>query len=159
DAIRHIKKKEIKKENINVRVVLFRLGDTARIRETEDIVEKIGVERSRKVLQEADLILLVLNNNEPLSEDDIALFEAVKDFEFIVIINKMDLDQQLDLDKVKQLAGTSPIVSTSLLQEEGIDRLETAISETFFEGDIDTADFTYVSNVRHIQLLNQAKET
>src|SRR5699024_9927580 len=151
--------RDIIEEYVNVRGVPLRLVDTAGIRETEDIVEKIGVERSRKVLQEADLILLVLNNNEPLSDDDIALFEAVKDFEFIVIINKTDLDQQLDLDKVKQLAGTSPIVSTSLLQEEGIDRLETAISETFFEGDIDTADFTYVSNVRHIQLLNQAKET
>jgi len=151
--------RDIIEEYVNVRGVPLRLVDTAGIRETEDIVEKIGVERSRKVLQEADLILLVLNNNEPLSDDDLALFEAVKDFEFIVIINKTDLEQQLDLDKVKTLAGASPIVSTSLLQEEGIDRLETAISETFFEGDIDTGDFTYVSNVRHIQLLNQAKET
>src|SRR5699024_9874715 len=91
--------RDIIEEYVNVRGVPLRLVDTAGIRETEDIVEKIGVERSRKVLQEADLILLVSNNNEPLSEDDIALFEAVKDFEFIVIINKMDLDQQLEIGR------------------------------------------------------------
>src|SRR5699024_10987337 len=135
------------------------LVDTAGIRETEDIVEKIGVERSRQVLQDADLILLVLNNNESLSDDDFALFEAVKDFEFIVIINKTDLPQKLNLGKVKELAEGHPIVSTSLLKEEGIDQLEAEISETFFDGDIDTGDFTYVSNVRHIKLLNQAKKT
>ena len=151
--------RDIIEEYVNVRGVPLRLVDTAGIRETEDIVEKIGVERSRQVLQDADLILLVLNNNESLSDDDFALFEAVKDFEFIVIINKTDLPQKLNLDKVKELAEGHPIVSTSLLQEEGIDRLEAEISETFFDGDIDTGDFTYVSNVRHIQLLNQAKKT
>lgn len=151
--------RDIIEEYVNVRGVPLRLLDTAGIRDTEDIVEKIGVERSRQVLQEADLILLVLNNNEELSDDDIALFEAVKDFEYIVIINKTDLTSNLDLAEVRELAGDDrPIVSTSLLKEEGIDQLETEISETFFDGDMDTGDFTYVSNVRHIQLLNQAKK-
>jgi len=151
--------RDIIEEYVNVRGVPLRLVDTAGIRETEDIVEKIGVERSRQVLQDADLVLLVLNNNESLSDDDFALFETVKDFEFIVIINKTDLPQKLNLGKVKELAEGHPIVSTSLLKEEGIDQLEAEISETFFDGDIDTGDFTYVSNVRHIQLLNQAKKT
>ena len=150
--------RDVIEEYVNVRGVPLRLLDTAGIRETEDIVEKIGVERSRQVLQEADLVLLVLNNNEPLSEDDLALFEAIKDLEYIVIINKTDLPQNMDMDQVKQLADTNPIVTTSLLQEEGIEQLETEIADTFFEGDIDTGDLTYVSNVRHIQLLNQAKE-
>ena len=150
--------RDIIEEYVNVRGVPLRLVDTAGIRETEDIVEKIGVERSRQVLQEADLILLVLNNNETLTDDDLALFETVRDFEYIVIINKTDLPQRLDLEKVKELASDHPVVSTSLLKEEGIDQLEMEISETFFDGDIDTGDFTYVSNVRHIQLLNQAKE-
>lgn len=150
--------RDVIEEYVNVRGVPLRLLDTAGIRETEDIVEKIGVERSRQVLQEADLVLLVLNNNEPLSEDDLALFEAIKDLEYIVIINKTDLPQNMDMDQVKQHADTNPIVTTSLLQEEGIEQLETEIADTFFEGDIDTGDLTYVSNVRHIQLLNQAKE-
>src|SRR5690625_1259112 len=151
--------RDIIEEYVNVRGVPLRLVDTAGSMETDDIVEKIGVERSRQVLQDADLVLLVLNNNESLSDDDFALFETVKDFEFIVIINKTDLPQKLNLGKVKELAEGHPIVSTSLLKEEGIDQLEAEISETFFDGDIDTGDFTYVSNVRHIQLLNQAKKT
>ncbi|SET25489.1 tRNA modification GTPase trmE [Oceanobacillus limi] len=150
--------RDIIEEYVNVRGVPLRLVDTAGIRETEDIVEKIGVERSRKVLKESDLILFVLNYNEELTEEDRKLFEAVKGLEYIVIINKTDLPQKLDLDEVKQYAEQQPIVTTSLIEEEGIDELESAISKTFFAGDIDTGDLTYVSNVRHIQLLNQAKQ-
>lgn len=143
-------------EYVNVRGVPLRLVDTAGIRDTEDIVEKIGVERSRQELQEADLVLLVLNNNEALTDEDIKLFEAVQDLEYIVIINKTDLDQHLDLERVHELAGSTSVVTTSLIEEEGVNKLEEAISGSFFAGDIDTADLTYVSNVRHIQLLKQA---
>lgn len=150
--------RDIIEEYVNVRGVPLRLVDTAGIRETEDIVEKIGVERSRKVLKESDLILFVLNHNEKLSEEDEKLFEAIQGLEYIVIINKTDLEQNLDLDRVKELAEGNPIVTTSLLVEAGIDKLEQAIADTFFSGEIDTGDLTYVSNIRHIQLLKHAKE-
>jgi len=150
--------RDIIEEYVNVRGVPLRLVDTAGIRETEDIVEKIGVERSRKVLKESDLILFVLNYNDELTDEDVKLFEAIRGLEFIVIINKTDLDQRLDMDRVKQLAGDRPVLATSLLKEEGIDTLEQAIANTFFAGDIDTGDMTYVSNIRHIQLLKQAKQ-
>lgn len=150
--------RDIIEEYVSVRGVPLRLVDTAGIRETEDIVEKIGVERSRKVLMESDLILFVLNNNEVLTEDDKNLFEAVKGLEYIVIINKTDLNQKLSLAEVKKLAENKPIITTSLIQEEGIEELEKAIADTFFAGDIDTGDMTYVSNARHIQLLKQAKQ-
>ncbi|WP_068676104.1 tRNA uridine-5-carboxymethylaminomethyl(34) synthesis GTPase MnmE [Oceanobacillus sp. Castelsardo] len=150
--------RDIIEEYVNVRGVPLRLIDTAGIRETEDIVERIGVERSRQVLKESDLILFVLNYNEELSEEDIHLFEAVKGLEYIVIVNKTDLEKKLDLEKVREFANGRPMVTTSLLQEEGIDELEKAIANTFFSGEIDTGDMTYVSNVRHIQLLNQAKK-
>ncbi|HLS61071.1 MAG TPA: tRNA uridine-5-carboxymethylaminomethyl(34) synthesis GTPase MnmE [Virgibacillus sp.] len=146
-------------EYVNVRGVPLRLVDTAGIRETEDIVEKMGVERSRKVLSESDLLLFVLNYNEPLTEDDIDLFEAVEGLEYIIIINKSDLPNKLDIQEVEKLAKGKPIISTSLLGEEGIDELEKAISSTFFSGELETSDLTYVSNVRHIQLLNEAKQT
>ncbi len=107
---------------------------------------------------ESDLILFVLNNNEVLTEDDKNLFEAVKGLEYIVIINKTDLNQKLSLAEVKKLAENKPIITTSLIQEEGIEELEKAIADTFFAGDIDTGDMTYVSNARHIQLLKQAKQ-
>ena len=89
--------RDVLEEYVNVRGVPLRLVDTAGIRDTEDIVEKIGVERSRKALSEADLILFVLNNNEPLTEDDQTLFEVIKNEDVIVIINKTDLEQRLDV--------------------------------------------------------------
>lgn len=145
-------------EYVNVRGVPLRLIDTAGIRETDDIVEQIGVERSRKVLSESDLILFVLNNHEELTQEDIKLFEAIQGLDVIIIINKSDLPQKIDMDKVKELAGESQIIMTSLIKDEGIDELETAISDMFFTGEIDSGDLTYVSNVRHIQLLKEAKK-
>ncbi|GGA70373.1 tRNA uridine-5-carboxymethylaminomethyl(34) synthesis GTPase MnmE [Ornithinibacillus halotolerans] len=150
--------RDIIEEYVNVRGIPLRLIDTAGIRETEDIVERIGVERSRQALKEADLILFVLNYNEELSEEDLRLFEVIKGLEYIVIINKTDLTQKLDIEKVKELVEDKRIVSTSLLKEEGIDELESAIADSFFAGEIDSGDLTYVSNARHIQLLRQAMQ-
>ncbi|MFD2923853.1 tRNA uridine-5-carboxymethylaminomethyl(34) synthesis GTPase MnmE [Halobacillus naozhouensis] len=150
--------RDVIEEYVNVRGVPLRLVDTAGIRETEDIVERIGVERSRQVLKEADLILLVLNYGDELTEEDRKLFEAVHDMNIIVIVNKMDLEPRLDLSEVERLAEDHPVITTALIREEGIDQLENAIANTFFEGDLDAGDMTYVSNVRHVQLLKQAKE-
>jgi len=151
--------RDIIEEYVNVRGVPLRLVDTAGIRETEDIVERIGVERSRQVLKEADLILLVLNYSEQLSPEDERLFEAVQGMDTIVVINKMDLPNQLDMERVRELSNGKKLVTTSLLKEEGVDSLEEAIAALFFEGSIESADLTYVSNARHIALLHQAKQT
>ncbi|WP_026695820.1 tRNA uridine-5-carboxymethylaminomethyl(34) synthesis GTPase MnmE [Peribacillus kribbensis] len=148
--------RDVIEEYVNVRGVPLRLLDTAGIRETEDIVERIGVERSRAVLKEADLILLVLNNSVPLSIEDEQLFQAVQGMDVIVIVNKMDLPSQLDIERVKELAGQNPFVATSLLEDKGVDELEEAISSLFFAGNIEAGDMTYVSNSRHIALINQA---
>ena len=146
-------------EYVNVRGVPLRLVDTAGIRETEDIVERIGVERSRKALGEADLILFVLNYNEALSEEDRKLYEVIKNEDAIVIVNKMDLDKQLDIDEVKAMVGDMPLIQTSMLKQEGIDQLEIQIRDLFFGGDVQNQDMTYVSNSRHISLLKEARNT
>ncbi|MEH6953939.1 tRNA uridine-5-carboxymethylaminomethyl(34) synthesis GTPase MnmE [Neobacillus drentensis] len=151
--------RDVIEEYVNVRGVPLRLLDTAGIRETEDIVERIGVERSRQVLQDADLILLVLNYADKLSLEDEQLFEVVKGMDVIVIINKTDLEQQIDLDKVRELAKEHKIVTTSLLEDRGVDELEEAIASLFFAGTIDAGDMTYVSNSRHIALLHQSLTT
>ncbi|EIB7708299.1 tRNA uridine-5-carboxymethylaminomethyl(34) synthesis GTPase MnmE [Listeria monocytogenes] len=150
--------RDIIEEYVNVRGVPLRLIDTAGIRETEDIVEKIGVERSRKALADADFILLVLNQNEELTVEDEALFEAATGHNYVVVLNKTDLETKLDINRVRELAGENPIVSTSLVNDEGLEALEEAIKTLFFAGDIDAGDATYVSNVRHIALLHQALE-
>ncbi|GAB1612885.1 MULTISPECIES: tRNA uridine-5-carboxymethylaminomethyl(34) synthesis GTPase MnmE [Mammaliicoccus] len=151
--------RDVLEEYVNVRGVPLRLVDTAGIRETEDIVEKIGVERSRKALSEADLILFVLNYNESLTESDYQLFEAIKNEDFIVIINKTDLEQHLDMDELKEMIGDHPIVQTSMVEQQGIEELEQKISELFFGGQVQSQDMTYVSNSRHIALLKDAKSS
>jgi tRNA modification GTPase len=148
--------RDVIEEYVNVRGVPLRLLDTAGIRETEDIVERIGVERSRQVLKEADLILLVLNYSEEFSEEDRNLFKAIAGMDVIVIVNKTDLPQRLDMSEVKNIAKDYRIVTTSLKEDEGINELEEAISSLFFSGAIEAGDMTYVSNSRHIALLNQA---
>ncbi|MCM3239619.1 tRNA uridine-5-carboxymethylaminomethyl(34) synthesis GTPase MnmE [Heyndrickxia oleronia] len=148
--------RDVIEEYVNVRGVPLRLVDTAGIRETEDIVEKIGVERSRKVLKEADLILLVLNYADDLTKEDEQLFEAVKGMDVIVIINKTDLPQKIDMDKVKELSKEHKVITTSLLEEKGVDDLEEAISSMYFQGSIEASDLTYISNSRHIALIGQA---
>lgn len=151
--------RDIIEEYVNVRGVPLRLVDTAGIRETEDIVERIGVERSREALKGADLILLVLNYGEILTLEDERLFETIQHMDYIVVVNKTDLEKKIDLDRVNELAGDKRVVTTSLMQDEGAIELEQAIAELFFEGRVESGDMTYVSNSRHIALLHQAKNT
>ena len=151
--------RDVLEEYVNVRGVPLRLVDTAGIRDTEDIVEKIGVERSRKALSEADLILFVLNNNEPLTEEDRTLYEVIKNEDAIVIVNKTDLERRLDIEDVKTMIGDTPLIQTSMLKQEGIDELELQIRDLFFGGEVQNQDMTYVSNSRHISLLKQARQT
>ena len=151
--------RDVLEEYVNVRGVPLRLVDTAGIRDTEDIVEKIGVERSRKALSEADLILFVLNNNEPLTEEDRTLYEVIKNEDAIVIVNKTDLEQRLDVSELREMIGDMPLIQTSMLKQEGIDELEIQIKDLFFGGEVQNQDMTYVSNSRHISLLKQARQS
>ncbi|MCQ6567949.1 tRNA uridine-5-carboxymethylaminomethyl(34) synthesis GTPase MnmE [Bacillus mycoides] len=151
--------RDVIEEYVNVRGVPLKLIDTAGIRETEDIVERIGVERSKEMMSQADLVLIVVNYSEALTNEDEDLFRAVQGKDFIVIVNKTDLPQEIDMERVTDLAVGNRVITTSLIEEQGIDELEKAIADLFFEGTIDSADMTYVSNARHIGLLTQARRT
>lgn len=148
--------RDVIEEYVNVRGIPLRLLDTAGIRETEDVVERIGVERSRRALEQADLVLLLLNYAEPLTEDDRRLLEEVRSHTAIVVVNKTDLEQRIDLEEVRRLIGDKPLVMLSLKEERGLDRLEEAIGQLFFAGKMERADAACVSNVRHIHLLELA---
>ncbi|MWC29086.1 tRNA uridine-5-carboxymethylaminomethyl(34) synthesis GTPase MnmE [Paenibacillus sp. MMS18-CY102] len=151
--------RDVIEEFVTVNGIPLRLLDTAGIRETADVVERIGVERSNSALEEADLILYVLNRNEKLHDDDRQLMERLAGRQVIVIFNKTDLPQQLNSAEVEQVFPAERIVPMSVLGEEGIDRLEQVISDLFFEGRIESNDLTYVTNVRHISLLERAKQS
>ncbi|MNW31518.1 tRNA modification GTPase MnmE [compost metagenome] len=151
--------RDVIEEYVTIRNVPLRLLDTAGIRETMDVVEQIGVERSRTAVSEADLILLVLNSSEPLHQDELELLEQIRGRQVIVIMNKMDLPSQLDREVLTRYIAEDLIVPMSVKTDEGLDGLEEAISKLFFSGKLESADLTYVSNVRHIALLKRAKQS
>ncbi|MBY9082152.1 tRNA uridine-5-carboxymethylaminomethyl(34) synthesis GTPase MnmE [Paenibacillus sp. HN-1] len=151
--------RDVIEEYVTINQIPLKLLDTAGIRETMDVVEKIGVERSKAAVNEADLILLVLNASEPLHDDELELMEQIRGRQVLCIMNKMDLPQRLDKGQLLQYFDESAIVSMSVLEEEGLDRLEESISELFFGGKLESGDMTYVSNVRHVALLNKARQS
>lgn len=150
--------RDVIEEYVNVKGVPLKLIDTAGIRETDDEVEKIGVDRSRQAIQQADLILLVFNQSEKLTAEDEALIEATEGQNRIILLNKTDLDQQLNVDRLSQLIANDPIVSTSMMTQAGMDELQDKIAELFFSGQTGERDATYVSNTRHIALLEEAED-
>ncbi|MFC3801633.1 tRNA uridine-5-carboxymethylaminomethyl(34) synthesis GTPase MnmE [Cohnella sp. GCM10012308] len=146
--------RDIVEESVTLSGIPLRLLDTAGIRETEDVVERIGVERSRGALGDADLILLVLSRSDALHEEERRLLEELKDRPTIVILNKSDLDLRLEEDEVHALYASERIVSLSAKEGLGMEDLERSVTKLFMSGGIESADATYVSNVRHISLLH-----
>lgn len=148
--------RDVIEEYVNVRGVPLKLIDTAGIRETEDIVERIGVERSRKALAESELILLVLNQSEPLTKEDKQLLEATEGLKRIILLNKTDLPKKLTEAELTPWIKAEEILPVSVLSNTGMDALEEKIADLFFGGETEDKDATYVSNTRHIALLDQA---
>ena len=150
--------RDILEEYVNVRGVPLKLVDTAGIRDTTDKVEKIGVDRSRKAINSADLVLLVLNASEPLTDEDKELLAATKAKQRIIVLNKTDLPNKVDLGEIKRLAKSKNVISTSAIKANGLTHLESLIAEMFFNEGIESSqNDVMVTNARHIGLLNQAK--
>ncbi|HJE26936.1 tRNA uridine-5-carboxymethylaminomethyl(34) synthesis GTPase MnmE [Limosilactobacillus pontis] len=151
--------RDVIEEYVNVNGVPLKLIDTAGIRDTADTVEKIGVERSRKALDAADLVLLLIDNSASLTAEDEKLLAATKDKQRIVILNKTDLPSQLDLDRLKELVGDAALIETSIVKHEGMDQLGAQISHMFFDQGIESSqNNVMVTNARHIGLLHQAND-
>ncbi|MEB7389679.1 tRNA uridine-5-carboxymethylaminomethyl(34) synthesis GTPase MnmE [Aerococcus viridans] len=146
-------------EYINIRGVPLKLVDTAGIRDTEDVVERIGVERSKKALKEAELVLLLLNQSEALTAGDCELLALTQDHKRIIIMNKIDLPNQLLKESLLEWVEEDEIIATSMMTQEGIDALEEKIADYFFSGQSGEKDATYVSNARHIDLLQKASQS
>ena len=152
--------RDIVEGQIRVNGILLNIIDTAGVRETEDIVEKIGVEKTLKKLEEvdlviyADLIILVFNNNEKLTDEDKKLLEYTKEKKRIIVINKIDLENNLDISNLKN----ERIVKVSALKDSGIENLKNEINDMFNLEEINLGDFTYLSNSRQISLVKKAVE-
>ncbi|GAA6236547.1 tRNA uridine-5-carboxymethylaminomethyl(34) synthesis GTPase MnmE [Apilactobacillus micheneri] len=152
--------RDVLEEYVNVRGVPLKLVDTAGIRKTEDKVEKIGVDRSRKAIQSSDLVLLVLNSSEALLDEDKKLIELTDDAKRIVILNKTDLPQKIDIDEINQLIGKENVITTSAIKDDGTEPLEEMIAHLFFNEGIQSSQAdVMVTNARHVSLLHKAKES
>lgn len=138
-------------EFANIGGVPLELIDTAGIRETDDRVEKIGVERSVKALSEADLILLVLDASSSLTEQDLALLTTSSKLTRIVLLNKTDLTEKIELDQLP-----TNFIRISALKNENLEAVAAKINELFFSGKVEEKDATVLSNARHISLVEQA---
>lgn len=146
--------RDVIEEYINLDGVPIRIVDTAGIRETEDVVERIGVEKSKEKINEADLIVFMLDTSRELDEEDKEIINYIKDKKHVVILNKVDLDRKLDSELINDLNN---IIEISAKTGFGIDKLKNKIIDMFFNGEIDT-ESVIITNTRHKQALYRALE-
>ena len=150
--------RDILVETILLHGISLRILDTAGIRDTEDVVEKIGVEKAIDSAREADLVLFVVDSSIPLDENDREIMELLNDKKAIVILNKADLEQVVTEEALENITS-HPIVSVSAKEEQGIDLLEDQIKELFFRGELAFNDEIYITNARHKAALEEARKS
>ncbi len=144
--------RDIVEGKVNLDGILLNIIDTAGIRKTDDIVESIGVKKSLDLINKADLILFLINNNEDITSEDLELIEQIKDKNYIILVNKSDLEDKLDISKLKDLK----FIKISTVNKEGIIELKEEIKNIFNLEKIETSDLTYLTNARGIALLKQS---
>ena len=149
--------RDIVEGQISLNGIILNIIDTAGIRETEDIIESIGVEKSLKMMEESDLILFVLNNNEPLSDDIKELLSKLKDKNYVVIINKTDLPRKFKISELP--VDNDKIINMSIKNNQGIEELKNKIIQIFNISQIEMSDPTYLSNSRSISILESCLES
>lgn len=143
--------RDIVEGKITINGIILNIIDTAGIRETDNIVEKIGVEKSLDIINKSDLIILMLNNNEELFNEDKKLLELIKDKVNIILVNKTDLPTKINYDELPK-----DIIKISVNNDIGIDDLKSRIIELFNLGKLETEDLTYLSDARSISLLEKS---
>lgn len=143
-------------EYINLGGITLKLIDTAGIRDTEDVVEKIGVDRAIESMEAADLIMLVLDSSESLTDNDRELISRLRDKRYIVLINKSDLAQKLDTAELGELQN---VLYISAKSGQGLDEIRETIREMFFKNEIDFNNQLYITNARHKAALVRAAES
>lgn len=148
--------RDIIEEFVNIKGIALKIVDTAGIRDTDDVVEKIGVEKSRKHLKSSDLTLVVLDNSREIDQEDIDILESVDRLKTLVILNKIDLESKLDLDIVKKYVDEINIINISALKNEGLDLLHDRIEDMVFSGEISNSGDVMITNSRHKDAIYKA---
>ncbi|PRR80352.1 tRNA modification GTPase MnmE [Clostridium liquoris] len=149
--------RDVIEEYINLDGVPIKIVDTAGIRETEDIVEKIGVQKSKEKINESDLVILMLDSSAELDNEDYEIIDYIKDKKYIVLLNKRDLGCRINTNQLKEL-NSKYIIETSAKTGEGIEKLKQCIKDLFFNGEVKSGD-VIITNTRHKEALIRAKES
>ena len=150
--------RDILEEYISLNGITLRVIDTAGIRETEVIVEKIGVGKAKQMAEDADLILYVVDSSRPLDDNDEDIIELLSGRKSIVIYNKTDLEPVVNMAKLQERTG-NPVIPVSIVEEKGIRKLEEEIKNMFFKGELSFNDEVYITNARHKAALEEARES
>ena len=150
--------RDILEEHIYLQGISLNVVDTAGIRNTDDVVEKIGVSRAMDAAEDADLIIYVVDGSRDLDENDYQIMDFIKERKAVVLLNKSDLEQVVSVDEIIDKSGHS-VIAISAKREDGIDKLEEKIKSLFYEGEIDFNDQVMITNVRHAQALKEAYDS
>lgn len=152
--------RDVLEENINLHGISLNVIDTAGIRDTEDTVEKIGVERARKAAMDADLIIYVVDASVPLDGNDQMIFEMIHDKKSVILLNKTDLPSVIKEDDLLEMAGKdSVMIRTSTKDATGIDLFENTVKDMFFTGKINPDQEVVITNMRHKEALLRTLES
>lgn len=151
--------RDVIEEFVNIKGIPLKIVDTAGIRETEDVVEKIGVEKSRESFSTADLVIMVLDASRKLSEEDMEILESLKNKKTIVLLNKMDLEPKIELEKVKEFVNSEDIIEISALKHQGIEQLQDKIESMVYHGSVKNSSNLMITNSRHKDALFKAYES
>ena len=148
--------RDVIEEYVNINGIPLKIIDTAGIRETDNEIEKIGVNRSKSFFNKADLVIFVLNNAEEISKEDREIIQYIEDKKVIVVINKTDLESKIDFDELNELLKNKIMLKTSITNEHGIEEVENEIAKMVYNGDIQSSENEYITNIRHINLIKKA---
>lgn len=151
--------RDVIEEFVNIKGIPLKIVDTAGIRETEDVVEKIGVEKSRESFSTADLVIMVLDASRKLSEEDMEILESIKNKKTIVLLNKVDLEAQIELEKIKEFVSSDDIIEISALKNQGIEELQDKIESMVYHGSVKNSSNLMITNSRHKDALFKAYES
>ena len=151
--------RDVIEEFVNIKGIPLKIVDTAGIRETEDVVEKIGVEKSRESFSTADLVIMVLDASRKLSEEDMEILESLKNKKTIVLLNKMDLEPQIELEKIEEFVNSEDIIKISALKHQGIEELQDKIEAMVYHGSVKNSSNLMITNSRHKDALFKAYES
>ncbi len=145
-------------ESLRIHDVTLNVIDTAGIRNTEDVIEKIGVDKAKEYAKEADLIVFVVDTSRPLDEDDYEILQIIRDKKVIALFNKQDLAVAADLETLKAELGQIPVIETSIVENTGLDQFVSTVREMFYKKEINFNDQVYITNARQKSALAAAED-